>query len=157
MSRRIFTGKKLPKKDLNFKNLLLNLLINRILKCGKKELAKKIVYKAFHLIKTRIQFNTFKLIERAIRNASPKIFLKILEIKKRNKRSTKKVPTFLTRFRSVRLGIASIVKYARKRPGKNIAIKLANELIDASKYLGGAVRKKEEMHKIAETSRAFVD
>lgn len=157
MSRRIFTGKKLPKKDLNFKNLLLNLLINRVLKCGKKELARKLVYKAFHLIKTRIKFNTFKLIERAIRNASPKVYLKILEIKKRNKRSTKKLPVFLNRFKSVRSGIALIVKYARKRPGKNIAIKVANELIDASKYLGGSVRKKEEMHKMVETSRAFVD
>ncbi len=157
MSRRISIKKRLPKKDLTFKNLLLNVLINRILKCGKKELARKIVYKAFHLIKTRISFNTFKLIERAVRNSSPKVFLKILEIKKRNKRSTKRLPAFLTRFKSVSFGISLIVKYARKRPGKNIAIKLANELIDASKSLGGAVRKKEEIHKLAETSRAFVD
>lgn len=157
MSRRIIIGKKLPQPDLNYNNLLLSILINRILKDGKKELARKIVYKAYELIRTRTSYyNILKLIERAIKHSSPKVCLKIWKFKKRTNVTIRKIPIFLSRFKSINLGIKLIVIYAKKRPGKNIAIKLANEIMDASQFSGNAVRKKEELHKAAEANRAFV-
>ncbi len=156
MSRRIIIGKKLPQPDLSYNNLLLSILINRILKDGKKELARKIIYKTYELIRSRTSYNTLKIIERAIKHSSPKVCLKIWKFKKRTNITIRKIPIFLSRFKSINLGIKLLVTYAKKRPGKNIAIKLANEIMDASQFSGNAVRKKEELHKAAEANRAFI-
>jgi len=151
MSRRISTKKRFPEKDFNYDNLLVSLLVNRILKNGKKRLARRIVYKAFELIELKTNQNPLLVLEKAIRNISPRVQLKA----KRVGGATYQVPTLLTRFRSTNIAIRWIVEFSRKRAGKAMAIKLANELLEASKGVGSAIKRKEETHKMAEANKAF--
>ena len=151
MSRRISTKKRFPKKDSKYDNLLVSLLINRILKSGKKRLAKRIVYKAFELIEFRTNENPILILEKAIRNISPRVQLKA----KRVGGSTYQVPTLLNKYRATNIAVSWLVEYSRKRSGKGMSLKLANELLEAAKGLGNSIKKKEETHKMAEANKAF--
>ena len=151
MSRRISTKKRFPERDSKYENLLVSLLVNRLLKKGKKRLAKRIVYKAFELIEFRTNQNPLFLLEKAIRNLSPRVQLKA----KRVGGATYQVPSLLNKFRSTNLAIRWIVEYSRKRSGKGMSLKLANELLEAAKGMGNAIKKKEETHKMAEANKAF--
>ena len=151
MSRRISTKKRFPKRDSKFDNLLVSLLVNRILKSGKKRMAKRIVYKAFELIEFRTNQNPLVVLEKAVRNISPRVQLKA----KRVGGATYQVPTLLNKFRSTNMAIRWIVEFSRKRAGKGMHLKLANELLEAAKGLGNAIKKKEETHKMAEANKAF--
>ena len=151
MSRRISTKKRFPERDTKYDNLLVSLLVNRILKSGKKRLAKRIVYKAFEFMEFRTNQNPILILEKAIRNISPRVQLKA----KRVGGATYKVPTLLNKFRSTNIAVRWVVEYSRKRSGKGMALKLANELLEASKGLGNSIKKKEETHKMAEANKAF--
>jgi len=151
MSRRISTKKRFPEKDSKYDNLLVSLLVNRILKSGKKRLAKRIVYKAFELIEFRTNQSPILILEKAIRNISPRVQLKA----KRVGGATYQVPTLLTKFRSTTIAVRWIVEFSRKRSGKGMSLKLANELLEAAKGMGNAIKKKEETHKLAEANKAF--
>ena len=151
MSRRISTKKRFPEKDSRFDNLLVSLLVNRILKCGKKRLAKRIVYKALEFIEFRTNQNPLGILEKAIRNSSPRVQLKA----KRIGGATYQVPTLVSKFNSTNSSIRWLVEYSRKRAGKGMSLKLANELLEASKGLGNTIKKKEETHKMAEANKAF--
>ena len=151
MSRRISTKKRFPEKDSKYDNLLVSLLINRILKKGKKLLAKRIVYKAFEFIEFRTNQNPLGILEKAIRNSSPRVQLKA----KRIGGATYQVPTLVSKFNSTNSSIRWLVEYSRKRAGKGMSLKLANELLEASKGLGNTIKKKEETHKMAEANKAF--
>ena len=102
MSRRISTKKRFPKRDSKYDNLLVSLLINRILKSGKKRLAKRIIYKAFDLIEFRTNQNPILIFEKAIRNISPRVQLK----SKRVGGATYSVPTLLNNYRSTNIAIS---------------------------------------------------
>jgi small subunit ribosomal protein S7 len=151
MSRRISTKKRFPQRDSKYDNLLVSLLINRILKKGKKLLAKRIVYKAFEFIEFRTNQNPLGILEKAIRNSSPRVQLKA----KRIGGATYQVPTLVSKFNSTNSSIRWLVEYSRKRAGKGMSLKLANELLEASKGLGNTIKKKEETHKMAEANKAF--
>jgi small subunit ribosomal protein S7 len=151
MSRRISTKKRFPERDSKYDNLLVSLLVNRILKKGKKRLAKRIVYKAFDFMKFRGNENPIFLLEKAIRNVSPRVQLKA----KRVGGATYQVPTLLSKFRSTNIAVRWIVEFSRKRSGKGMSLRLANELLEAAKGLGSAIKKKEETHKMAEANKAF--
>jgi small subunit ribosomal protein S7 len=151
MSRRISTKKRFPEKDSKYDNLLVSLLVNRILKSGKKRLAKRIFYKAFELIEFRTNQSPILILEKAIRNISPRVQLKA----KRVGGATYQVPTLLTKFRSTTIAVRWIVEFSRKRSGKGMSLKLANELLEAAKGMGNAIKKKEETHKMAEANKAF--
>jgi len=151
MSRRISTKKRFPEKDSRFDNLLVSLLINRILKCGKKRLAKRIVYKALEFIEFRTNQNPILILEKALRNISPIVQLKA----KRMGGATYQVPTLLNKFRSTNIAIKWMVEVSKKRSGKGMPLKLANELLEAAKGLGNSIKKKEETHKMAEANKAF--
>ena len=151
MSRRISTQKRFPEKDSKYDNLLVSLLVNRILKSGKKRLAKRIVYKAFELIEFRTNENPILILEKAIRNISPRVQLKA----KRVGGSTYQVPTLLNKYRATNIAVSWLVEYSRKRSGKGMSLKLANELLEAAKGLGNSIKKKEETHKMAEANKAF--
>lgn len=151
MSRRISTKKRFPEKDSKYDNLLVSLLINRILKKGKKRLAKRIVYKAFELIEFRTNQNPILILEKAIRNISPRVQLKA----KRLGGATYQVPTLLNKFRATNIAIRWVVEFSRKRSGKGMSLKLANELLEAAKGSGNSIKKKEETHKMAEANKAF--
>jgi len=151
MSRRISTKKRFPEKDSKYENLLVSLLINRILKSGKKRLAKRIVYKAFELIEFKTNQNPILILEKAIRNISPRVQLKA----KRVGGATYQVPILLNKYRSTNIAVRWVVEFSRKRSGKGMSSKLANELLEAAKGSGNSIRKKEETHKMAEANKAF--
>jgi small subunit ribosomal protein S7 len=151
MSRRISTSKRFPERDTKYDNLLVSLLINRILKSGKKRLAKRIIYKAFDLIEFRTNQNPILIFEKAIRNISPRVQLK----SKRVGGATYSVPTLLNKYRSTNIAMSWLVMFSRKRSGKGMSLKLANEILEASKGLGNSIKRKEETHKMAEANKAF--
>ena len=151
MSRRISTKKRFPKKDSKYDNLLVSLLINRLLKSGKKRLATRIVYKGFELIEFRTNQNPILILEKAIRNISPRVQLKA----KRIGGATYQVPTLLNKYKATNIAIRWVVEFSRKRSGKGMSLKLANELLEAGKGLGNSVKKKDETHKMAEANKAF--
>jgi small subunit ribosomal protein S7 len=151
MSRRISTKKRFPQRDSKYDNLLVSLLINRILKSGKKRLAKRIVYKAFEFMEYRTNQNPILILEKAIRNISPRVQLKA----KRVGGATYQVPTLLNKYRATNIAVRWLVEYSRKRSGKEMSLKLANEVLEAAKGLGNSIKKKEETHKMAEANKAF--
>lgn len=151
MSRRISTKKRFPKKDIKYDNLLISLLINRLLKNGKKRLSRRIVSKAFDFIEFRTNENPILVLEKAIRNISPRVQLKA----KRVGGATYQVPTVVNKFRSTTTAVRWLVTFSRSRSGKGMSMKLANEILDAAKGTGNAIKKKEETHKMAEANKAF--
>jgi small subunit ribosomal protein S7 len=151
MARRISTQKRFPEKDFKYDNLLVSLLVNRILKHGKKRLASRIVYKALELIKLRTNQNPILVFEKALRNVSPRVQVKARKIGG----ATYQVPVLLNKYKATHLAIRWIVEFSKKRSGKGTVIKLANELIDAAKGLGNSIKKREETHKIAESNKAY--
>lgn len=151
MSRRISTKKRFPERDVKFDNLLVSLVINRILKSGKKRLARRIVYKAFELVEFRTNQNPILVLEKAIRNISPRVQLKA----KRVGGATYQVPTLLNKYRATNTAVKWLVDFSKKRSGKGMSLKLANELLEAAKGLGNAIKKKDETHKMAEANKAF--
>lgn len=148
MSRRIYIKKYFPEPDLKYNNYFISLLINKILKCGKKNLAKTIVYKALTTIKIQAKVNPILIFEQAIRNISPKVKLKL--------KHNKQVPTKLNYFESTTLAIRWISEFSNKPTGKKLFLKLANELLDAAKGCGNIIKKKEETHKLAKSSKSFI-
>lgn len=152
MSRRISTKKRFPEKDFNYDNLLVSLLINRILKNGKKQLARRIVYKTLIIIQEKLNENPILILEKAIRNISPRVQLK----SKRVGGATYQIPTLLTKLSSTTLAIRWLIDGSKKRGSKKMYSKLSLEVLEAAKNLGFACRKKEEIHKMAEANKAFL-
>ena len=151
MSRRNISRKRFPQADSIYKSYLVNLLINRVLKSGKKTIAKKIVYQAFEIIEKKTSENSLSIFEKAIKNASP-----IVEVKARRiGGSTYQVPIEVSSFRATNLSLRWIIRYANQRVGRSMAIKLANEIIDTANEIGNTIKKKEETHKMAEANKAF--
>jgi len=151
MSRRNISKKRLPPIDFKYNSFLVNLLIHRILKCGKKTIAQNLVYSAFDLIQMKTKKDPLIIFEKSIKKARP-----LVEVKsKRVGGSTYQVPLKITTFRSTILALRWIIYHAKKRVGKNMAIKLANEIIDTANARGNTIKKKEETHKMAEANKAF--
>lgn len=151
MSRRNISKKRFPEADSVYNSYLVNLLITRILKSGKKTIAQNIVYQAFDIIKKKTNEDPLGVFEKAIRNASP-----IVEVKARRVGgSTYQVPVEVTGFRATNLALRWIIRYAHQRAGRSMSIKLANELIDTANDIGNTIKKKEETHKMAEANKAF--
>jgi len=151
MSRRNISKKRLPKPDSLYNSCLVNLLISRVLKSGKKNIAKSIVYNAFEIIKKKTEQDPLSIFEKAIKNASP-----LVEVKARRVGgSTYQVPVEVSTFRATNLALRWIIQYSQKRVGRSMAIKLANEIVDTSNEIGSTIKKKEETHKMAEANKAF--
>ena len=151
MSRRNISKKRFPEADPIYNSYLVSLLIARILKSGKKNLAQKIVHEAFEIIKSRTNQDPLEVFEKAVKNASP-----LVEVKARRVGgSTYQVPIEVNGFRATNLSLRWIIQYARERTGLTMAMKLANELIDASNEVGSTIKKKEETHRMAEANKAF--
>lgn len=151
MSRRNISKKRFPQPDEVYNSYLVSLFIARILKSGKKTIAKTIVYQAFEIIKNKTKEDPLVVFEKAIKNASP-----IVEVKARRVGgSTYQVPIEVSSFRATNLSLRWIIGYANQRVGRSMAIKLANEIIDTSKDIGNTIKKKEETHKMAEANKAF--
>ena len=137
--------------DSKFNNKLVAKFINAVMRDGKKSLAESILYDAFDIIEEKTKDSPLKLFENAVENARP-----LIEVKSRRVGgSTYQVPTEIRPSRRTALGIRWIINYARQRPEKSMAGKLAAELMDAANNRGATVKKKEDTHKMAEANKAF--
>ena len=126
-------------------------LVNRIMNDGKKGTAERILYDAFDIIKEKTGKDPMEVYNAALENVKP-----ALEVKSRRiGGSNYQVPNEVSDDRAQTLALRWIVNYAKTRNGKGMAINLANELIDASNGVGGAVKKREDTHKMAEANKAF--
>ena len=151
MSRRNISKKRFPQEDSIYNSYLVSLLISRILKSGKKTIAKSIVYEAFEIIKQKTNQDPLEVFEKAIRKASP-----VVEVKARRiGGSTYQVPIEVNGFRATNLALRWIIRYSKQRVGRSMSSKLANEIIDAANEIGNSIKKKEETHKMAEANKAF--
>ncbi|WP_127942956.1 MULTISPECIES: 30S ribosomal protein S7 [unclassified Mycoplasma] len=137
--------------DLVFNSKVITKLINTIMKKGKKVLAQKVLYRSFDLVKEKTNQDPMEVFKKAIENITPQLEVRTRRIGGANYQ----VPVEVTERRKMALSLRWLVKYAVLRSEKTIEVKLANEIIDASKGVGGAVKKKDESHRMAEANRAF--
>nr|AMC32680.1 ribosomal protein S7 [Vicia villosa] len=151
MSRRGTAKKKIAKSDPIYRNRVVNMLVNRIMKHGKKSLAYLIIYRAMKRIQQKTEKNPLHVLREAILNVTPKIALKA----KRVSGSTHQVPIEIKLPQGKELAIRWLLAASRKRPGRNMAFKFSSELVDAAKGSGDAIRKKEETQRMAEANRSF--
>ena len=151
MSRRNISKKRFPNLDTKYDSYLVSLLIQRILKSGKKTIAQSIVNGAFEIIKTRTKEDPLIIFEKAIRNASP-----VVEVKARRiGGSTYQVPIELSSFRATNLALRWLIKNSRNRTGRTMSVKLASEIIDTANDIGNTIKQKEQTHRMAEANKAF--
>ena len=151
MSRRSKAQRILAEPDPIYNSRLVTLLISRILQSGKKSLAQKIVYNSLELISSKTEENPVLVLEKAVKNVTPQVEVKA----RRVGGSTYQVPIEIRAYRGTNISLRWINESATARSGKSMAFKLANELIDASKESGNAIKKREQTHRMAEANKAF--
>ena len=144
-----------PRRDLMpdpiYRSVLVSQLVNKVLSRGKRSLAERIVYDALDVIKDKTGTEPISTLKRAVENTKPQ-----LEVKSRRVGgATYQVPVEVRPRRATTLSIRWLVGYTRQRREKTMADRLAGELLDASNGLGAAVKRREDMHKMAESNRAF--
>jgi small subunit ribosomal protein S7 len=125
--------------------------INVVMIDGKKSTAEHIVYKCLDLVAERAKDDPIKVWDKALANVKPRVEVK----SRRVGGSTYQVPVDVRNDRSLALGMRWVVSYARERGEKTMVERLANELLDASQNRGNAVKKREDVHKMAEANKAF--
>jgi small subunit ribosomal protein S7 len=151
MPRRGHIKLKKVKPDHQYNSTLVSKFINLVMKKGKKSTAEKIVYGAMDQIKDKANQDPLKALEKAIYNVRP-----LLETKSRRVGgATYQVPIEVPDGRATTLAIRWILRYSRERGGKSMIEKLSAEILDALGNRGGAVKKREDTHKMAEANRAF--
>ena len=152
MSRRRRAEKREIPPDPKFNNEELSRFINRVMQRGKKTTAQRITYNAFDIISEQSNLDPIEVFQQAVRNSTP-----LVEVKpKRVGGATYQVPTELRRGRSEALAMRWLIRGARGRKGMPMRRGLAQELMEAARGEGSAVRRKEELHRMAEANRAFV-
>nr|YP_009106287.1 ribosomal protein S7 [Interfilum terricola]AIT95136.1 ribosomal protein S7 [Interfilum terricola] len=151
MPRRRTPKKRFLSPDPVYDSRLIHTIVNHLMKKGKKSLAFKLFYQAMNQIGEITQQDPVQIIEQAIRNATP-----LVEVKARRVGgSTYQVPLEVNPERGTALAIRWILSSCRNRSGKNMVSKLSNEFLDASKNSGNAIRKRDEVHRMAEANKAF--
>ncbi len=144
-----------PKRDVLpdplYNSKVVTRMINQIMVDGKRGLAQRILYDAFDIIKEKSGQNPMEVFEQAMENVMP-----VLEVRARRVGgSNYQVPMEVRPERREALGLRFLVNYARERGEKTMEERLANEILDAANNTGGAVRRKEDLHKMAEANKAF--
>jgi small subunit ribosomal protein S7 len=133
------------------RSMLVTQVVNKVLTRGKRSLAERIVYQALDVIKDKTGGDPVATLKRAVENTKPQ-----LEVKSRRVGgATYQVPIEVRGPRATTLSLRWLVGYARQRREKTMAERLANELLDASNGIGSAVKRREDMHKMAESNKAF--
>ena len=152
MSRRRRAERRIIPPDPKFSNMELARFINRVMQRGKKTTAQRITYSAFDIIQDQSNLDPLEVFQQALRNSTP-----LIEVRpKRVGGATYQVPTELRRNRSEALAMRWLIRGARGRKGMPMRSGLAQELMEAARGEGGAVRRKDELHRMAEANRAFV-
>lgn len=151
MPRKGYVARRDVLPDPIYNDKVVTKLINNIMKDGKKGIAQKICYEAFDIIKEKTGKDPLEVFEQALNNIMP-----VLEVKARRVGgATYQVPIEVRPERRQALGLRWLVNYARARGERTMSQKLAGEIMDAVNGLGGAVKKKEDTHKMAEANKAF--
>ncbi|MDJ0726984.1 MAG: 30S ribosomal protein S7 [Prochloraceae cyanobacterium] len=151
MSRRKNRKQRPIPPDPVYNSPLVSMTVRRIMKSGKKSLASKIVYDAFKTVEERTGNDPLETFEKAIANITP-----LLEVKARRVGgATYQVPMEVKQSRGTTLALRWLVQFSRSRNGRTMAGRLANEIMDAANETGGAIRKREETHRMAEANKAF--
>ena len=149
--RKGYIAKREILPDPVYQSKLVTKLINNVMENGKKSLAQRIVYGAFDIVAEKTGKNALEAFNAAMENVMP-----VLEVKARRVGgATYQVPMEIRAERRQALGLRWLVRYARERNEKTMKEKLANEIIDAINSMGGAFKKKEDTHKMAEANKAF--
>ena len=151
MPRRAAAVRRETQPDAKYNNRLVTQLINKVLLDGKKSLAESIVYGAFALVEEKTGEDPLSVFKKAMDNVRPTLACK----PKRVGGATYQVPMEVNPRRSTTLAIRWIVDFSRSRKEHTMKERLANEIMDASQNTGAAVKKREDMYKMAEANRAF--
>ena len=151
MPRKGYIAKREVLPDPVYQSKVVTKLINNVMESGKKSLAQSIVYDAFDIVAEQTGKNALEAFNEAMENVMP-----VLEVKARRVGgATYQVPMEIRSERRQALGLRWLVRYARERNEKTMKEKLANEIIDAINSMGGAFKKKEDTHRMAEANKAF--
>jgi len=151
MARRREADKREILPDPKFDSLLVARFINNLLKQGKKSIAEGIFYKALDAVGEKTNEDPLKIFKKAVDNVSPH-----LEVKSRRVGgATYQVPVEVRDGRRVALGIRWIIQNAKARSGRSMVEKLTGEIVDAYNNAGGSIKKKEDVHRMAEANKAF--
>lgn len=151
MPRRREVPERKVAPDLKYNNELVSRFVNCIMRDGKKSIALSLIYDAFDVIEQKTKESPVKIFEKAMNNVRPQVEVK----SRRVGGSTYQVPTEIRPARKVALTIRWILIFAQKRSEKSMARKLAGELMDAAEERGGAIKKRDDTHKMAEANKAF--
>ncbi|MBI2618461.1 MAG: 30S ribosomal protein S7 [Ignavibacteriales bacterium] len=144
-------AKRFVETDPKYQDLLVSRFINSLLKQGKKHSARRILYSAFNLIEERTKNKPLEVFKKALSNVSP-----LLEVRARRVGgATYQVPTEVRPERRTALAIRWLISYAQERSDKSMSHKLAAEFVAAASGEGGAMKKKEDVHRMAEANKAF--
>jgi small subunit ribosomal protein S7 len=149
--RRAPAQKRKVEPDPVFRSTLVSQVINKVLLQGKKDLARTIVYDALETVEQRTSQDPTVVLKRAIDNIRPQVEVR----SRRVGGSSYQVPVEVTPRRQNSLAIRWLVQFARKRRETTMSMRLANEILDASNNTGAAVKRKEDVHKMAESNKAF--
>jgi small subunit ribosomal protein S7 len=151
MPRRGTIKKRKAQPDSSYNSTVVARFINLLLKKGKKTTAERVVYNSMEMVKQKTKEDPLKVLEKALENVRP-----LLETKSRRVGGANyQVPIEVSPGRSFSLGVRWLLHYARERSGRSMEEKLSAEIIDALNNRGGAVKKREDTHKMAESNRAF--
>ncbi|GAB6188360.1 30S ribosomal protein S7 [Marinitoga arctica] len=147
--------RRAPKRPVTpdpiYNDVLVSKLVVRIMKDGKKTVAQSIVYGAFDIIKEKLEKDPLEVYHQAVENVRP-----LIEVRPRRVGgATYQVPFEVPEDRAISLALRWIVKAARDKSGRPMREKLAQELIDAYNGVGTAVKKRDDVHKMAEANKAF--
>ena len=151
MPRRFRPEKREVDPDLKYNNEHVTMFVNRLMKDGKKSLARRILYDAFDMIEDRMGADPLDIFEQALDNAMPRVEVR----PRRVGGSTYQVPIEVPPNRRVSLAMRWLLAAARNRGGRSMSDKLANELMDAANNQGAAVKRRDDAHRMAEANRAF--
>jgi small subunit ribosomal protein S7 len=151
MPRRREVPKREVLPDPVYGSQLVTKFVNVVMRAGKKSTAERILYAALETVKERTSDDPVKVFKRAIENVKPAVEVK----SRRVGGSTYQVPVEVNPSRRLALSIRWIIQYAQARGEKTMRAKLAGELLDAAENRGGAIKKKEDTHRMAEANKAF--
>ena len=151
MPRRRVVAKREILPDPKFGNVTLAKFMNHVMVSGKKSVAERIVYGALDTVNKKLNKDPLEVFEDALENVAP-----LVEVKSRRVGgATYQVPVEVRPSRRTALAMRWLVEYSRGRSEKSMPLRLAGELIDASQSKGGAVKKREDVHRMAEANKAF--
>jgi small subunit ribosomal protein S7 len=151
MARRRRAERRVVAPDSRFGNVVVSRFINRLMWSGKRTTAQRIFYTAMDQVQTEAKREPLEVFEHALRNTTP-----MVEVRSRRVGgATYPIPSEVRAERGAALGMKWIIQAARSRKGKPMSEKLAQEILEASKGQGAAVKRREDLHRMAESNRAF--